>query len=87
MLTNYKELRVRQKMHQLCLEIYGVTKVSVPSNIAEGYGRKTTRGYVQFLHVGYGLNWELETQILLSGDMGYLDAVRLKELEDSDKRS
>ncbi len=60
MLKSYKELKVWQKSYQLCIEIYGITKVfprdekygltsqirraavSVPSNIAEGYGRKTT---------------------------------------------
>ncbi|MBI5096602.1 MAG: four helix bundle protein [Nitrospirae bacterium] len=46
--------------------------VSVPSNIAEGYGRKTTREYIQALYVAYGSNCELETQILLSGDLGYI---------------
>lgn len=53
--------------------------VSVPSNIAEGYGRKTTREYIQALYVAYGSNCELETQILLSGDLGYIKP------EDSEK--
>ncbi|MEW6374543.1 MAG: four helix bundle protein, partial [Thermodesulfobacteriota bacterium] len=51
--------------------------VSVPSNIAEGYGRKTTGEYIQALYISYGSNCELETQILLSGDLGYIKAENL----------
>lgn len=46
--------------------------VSVPSNIAEGYGRKTTPDYLRSLYISYGSNCELETQVLLSGDLGYI---------------
>ncbi|MEW6215898.1 MAG: four helix bundle protein, partial [Nitrospirota bacterium] len=41
-------------------------------NIAEGYGRKTTPEYIRSLYVAYGSNCELETQVLLSGDLGYI---------------
>src|SRR4030067_3372359 len=67
-------------------ERYGLTSqirraaVSVPSNIAEGYGRKTTREYIQALYIAYGSNCELETQILLSADLGYIKAEKLVEL-------
>lgn len=55
--------------------------VSVPSNIAEGYGRKTTQDYIRFLYVAYGSNCELETQLLLAGDLGYIKTVeQLKKL-------
>ncbi len=47
--------------------------VSVPSNIAEGYGRKTTADYIRFLYIAYGSNCELETQIMLSGDLDYIE--------------
>ncbi len=46
--------------------------VSVPSNIAQGYGRKTTGEYVQLLHVPYASLCELETQMLLAVDLGFL---------------
>jgi four helix bundle protein len=52
--------------------------VSVVSNIAEGYGRKTTTEYIRSLYIAYGSNCELETQMLLSGDLGYIESVRLK---------
>ena len=46
--------------------------VSIPSNIAEGYGRKTIPDYVRCLYIDYGPTSELETQTLLSGDLKYL---------------
>jgi four helix bundle protein len=46
---------------------------SIPSNIAEGYGRKTIPDYVRCLYIAYGSTCELETQILLSGDPNYVD--------------
>ncbi len=58
------------------------SSVSVPSNIAEGYGRKTTADYIRSLYIGYGSNCELETQVLLSGDLGYVEAGELAELID-----
>jgi len=47
--------------------------ISVPSNIAEGYGRKNLPEYIQFLYVAYGSLCELETQLLLSKDIGYIE--------------
>ena len=55
--------------------------LSVPCNIAEGYGRKTTPEYIHSLYIAYGSNCELETQILLSGDLGYMKAEELKKLQ------
>ena len=46
--------------------------VSIPSNIAEGYGRKTTADYLRSLYIAYGSNCELETQIMLSRDLDYI---------------
>ena len=56
--------------------------VSVLSNIAEGYGRRTTQEYIRFLYIAYGSNHELETQILLSGDLGYIDTGKLEILQE-----
>ena len=69
-------------------EKYGLTSqlrraaVSVPSNISEGYGRKTTPEYIQFLYIAYGSVCEIETQILLSGDLGYISNGRLEMLNE-----
>jgi four helix bundle protein len=68
-------------------ERYGLTSqirrsaVSVPSNIAEGYGRKTTPEYIRSLYFAYGSNCELDTQISLSGDLGYMKAQEKEMLQ------
>ncbi|UCF92990.1 MAG: four helix bundle protein, partial [Desulfobacterales bacterium] len=54
----------------------------VPSNIAEGYGRKTTADYVRSLYIAYGSNCELETQMLLSGDLGYMERAVVAKIKD-----
>ncbi len=70
-------------------ETYGLTSqirraaVSIPSNIAEGYGRKTTPDYIRYLYIAYGSNCELETQILLSGDLEYIKSEKLKEIQEA----
>lgn len=46
--------------------------VSIPSNIAEGYNRQYTKEYRRFLSIAYGSAGELETQILLAMDLGFL---------------
>lgn len=45
--------------------------ISIPSNIAEGY-RRGKREYVQFLKIAYGSCAELETQLSLSKDLGFV---------------
>jgi len=58
-------------------ETYGLAQqmrraaVSLPSNIAEGYGRRHKTEYKQFLSIAYGSLSELDTQYLLSIDLGY----------------
>lgn len=44
--------------------------VSIPSNIAEGYGRATTQDYLRFLRIARGSAYELETQLVLAEDLG-----------------
>ena len=46
--------------------------VSVPSNIAEGAARTGEREFAQFLNIARGLLSELETQLLIASDLGYI---------------
>ena len=59
-------------------EMFGLTaqmrraSVSVPSNIAEGAARTGSREYTQFLNVARGSLSELETQLFIACDLGYM---------------
>lgn len=55
--------------------------VSVPSNIAEGSGRKTNKEFSQFLSISYGSLCELDTQVIISFELGYLKNNDVKDLE------
>jgi len=48
--------------------------VSIPSNIAEGYERKSSKEYAQFLSIAKGSAGELRTQIYIAVKIGVLDA-------------
>ena len=57
--------------------------VSVPSNIAEGYNRKTTNEYLRFLWIASGSLGELETQLMLSKDLELCDEGAVAPVIDS----
>ena len=52
---------------------------SIPTNIAEGSGRRTNEDYAHFLQMAFGSACEIEYQILLSADLRYIS--RDKEIE------
>lgn len=56
-------------------ELYGIVSqmrraaVAISSNIAEGYGRRSTKSYTQFYAIAYGSALELETQMIIAKDL------------------
>jgi len=60
-------------------ELYGLTSqmrrsaVSIPSNITEGFRRYHNKEYKQFLYIAMGSCAELETQIIITHELDYLD--------------
>jgi len=67
-------------------ELYGIVNqirraaVSIPSNIAEGAARKHKKEFVHYLHVALGSMAELETQLIISQKLNYLDEKKFTEL-------
>jgi four helix bundle protein len=68
-------------------ERYGISSqlqragVSIPSNIAEGYGRGTRKDYKQFLAIARGSTLEVQTQLIIANELGYCDLQHLKKTE------
>ena len=56
--------------------------ISIPSNIAEGYGRVYGKETIKFLSNALGSASELETQIIISKDLGFISTDCLKQLLD-----
>jgi len=50
--------------------------VSIPSNIAEGFNRNQRREFQRFLYIALGSAGELETQLEISGNLGFINDVR-----------
>lgn len=68
-------------------EIYCLTSqirrcaVSIPSNIAEGCGRKTNKDFSNFLGISLGSAFEFETQLIICKNLGYINENDFKFLE------
>jgi len=67
-------------------ELFGLSNqirraaVSVPSNIAEGRGRLTDKGFAVFLGHARGSLFELQTQVELAGELGFANPDRAAEV-------
>jgi four helix bundle protein len=73
-------------------EMYGMTaqirraSASIPANIAEGYGRDQTGGFIQFLRIAQGSTREVETHLILAGRVGLMKSDPLSGLLDDCER-
>jgi four helix bundle protein len=55
--------------------------VSIPSNIAEGYGRKSEKEYLRFYAIAYGSALEIETQTIISNELNFINVADFKSIE------
>lgn len=69
-------------------EIYGLTSqmrrsaISIPSNIAEGAGRDTNKDFAHFLTIAKGSSFELDSQLILAKELGYITEEELIPILD-----
>ena len=56
--------------------------VSVSSNIAEGAGRSSKKEFKHFLDIAYGSLYELQTQVIISHNIGIINSEDVNEIEE-----
>jgi four helix bundle protein len=56
--------------------------ISIPSNIAEGWGRDSENYFINFLNIAKGSLYELETQLIISKELEFISNEKLLELSN-----
>lgn len=84
----FEDLLIWKESMKMCIEIYRLfkesrdfgfkdqvqrTSVSVPSNIAEGFERKSSKEFIQYLYIAKASNGELRTQLLLAIELNIIE--------------
>ena len=70
-------------------ERFGITNqmrrasVSIPSNIAEGASRKSSKEFARYIEIAIGSAFELETQLLLSHQLDFIDENQFNDLTNN----
>ena len=73
-----------EEKYALCQQMNRAA-VSVPSNIAEGYSRFSTKEKMHFMNMAYGSLMELTCQFEIAKDLGYISQEQLNEYIDKAK--
>lgn len=72
-------------------ELFGLSSqmrrssVSIPSNIAEGFGREGLNDFIRFLNISISSLFEIQTQIEISYNLNFIDKVVFEDLYTSTK--
>lgn len=72
-------------------EVYGITSqirrssISIPSNIAEGYGRNGTKDYLKFLNIAIASLFELQTQLEITYNLKYITKEQFDIINEESK--
>jgi four helix bundle protein len=88
-----KSISLVEKIYQLTYffpkeEIYGLTSqlrraaLSIASNIAEGYARRSHKEYLQFYSISYGSSLEVETQLIIAKKLKFTLSDKFTEIEN-----
>ena len=87
-----KGIQIVKEVYLICKtfpkeEVYGLqsqikrSSVSIPSNIAEGWGRSYTKSYIQFLKYSRGSLLELETQIIIAKELNFISTEKFNKIQ------
>jgi four helix bundle protein len=67
-------------------ELFGLTSrirrsaISLPSNIAEGYGRESNKEFYRFINIAISSLFEFQTQIEIAKNINYLNEIEFKNI-------
>jgi len=89
-----KGIQIVKEIYLICKneipkdELYGLqsqikrSSISIPSNIAEGWGRNYTKSYIQFLKYSRGSLLELETQIIIAKELDFISTDSFNKIQE-----